>query len=84
MRTGSPRTSSFSNEYFFIVIVVRYFAAESPNTRKRWERTQSEVYLKGKLHPSEEFESNLECAMSGSDQALSEHNVSEHTKVRQP
>jgi len=58
----------------------------SPGTPKRWERTQSEVYLKGRALPTNVMESALfldNGASSGSDSSISDGGtkMSEHTKV---
>ena len=61
-------------------------AGSNPSTPKRWERTQSEVYLKGRALPVNVVESSLlldDSMSSGSDNSISDGGgkVSEHTKV---
>lgn len=70
-----------------IVICHSYPAvASTPTTPKRWERTQSEVYLKGRAPAVNIIDSAMlfnDNMSSESDDSMSEGKVSEHTKVRQ-
>ena len=60
-------------------------AAGSSSTPKRWERTQSEVYLKGRAPAVNIVDSAImfnDRLSSDSDDSLTDNKVSEHTKVR--